>query len=452
MPKIVNLEQRQLLVFSEVIKDYPFLEKTLSENETIDESDLKNHDENERNFLKTFLPNIIKQATDEWKGNKDCIDKGVVSEKCSLCHTPNRYIYHIINQENGNTMNVGSDCIQKFDFNFSLSKGTTLKQHVDRQKRERYRLQKLSKINEKYPNIVNTLSEWKRLVSDCLIILPLAIEEPYLQYINEIQYLIDEYKDGSMGNEVFAKIDRLINIIQEKNVDIDAYVTNNIDNMFVPTRRIKYWLLENKKDNIVAYLKKTGRIDKVAIKEIHESDFINGIIPLINKGLKEKGFIIEKADFEKGMFLLKHGSMVFHCLFRDFLAYISGFAFNEEDVIFTKDSLLDLCHIYEKDSIDTLLDEISKLFKGTTIGIGYNDFASDDVVVFIRNKAEHDFAVLKMSVFLKAYKKYVLYDTKPDLEKGIKSLEDVSSRRYKMKEYGDFLYRNYGIKLRDLKH
>lgn len=63
------------------------------------------------NILKSSVSTDIELATKEWyvEGYQ-----GFGSDRCS-CGQPIKYVYSITNSQNGNTLTVGSTCIEKFD-------------------------------------------------------------------------------------------------------------------------------------------------------------------------------------------------------------------------------------------------------------------------------------------------------------------------------------------------
>ena len=80
-----------------------------------------------------YIKGLDKKAYNTLVYNKDILKKNVESEwnaerviktdndkkiKCSLCNTPNKYIFFIKNKINGKVLNVGSSCIKKFPFIF----------------------------------------------------------------------------------------------------------------------------------------------------------------------------------------------------------------------------------------------------------------------------------------------------------------------------------------------
>lgn len=57
----------------------------------------------------------LQRALSEWEYRGDAYDIGSAAETCQLCDHPDiRYQFEIVNKHNGNSLLVGSECINKF--------------------------------------------------------------------------------------------------------------------------------------------------------------------------------------------------------------------------------------------------------------------------------------------------------------------------------------------------
>lgn len=95
---LIRKKDRNKLLFSNITENYPWLLKLLQENEKISNLEVANLNEDKQNFIKHLIPNILNEASKEWKPSHEVfvrVLEGNKRKRCSLCGTPNKYIYYI---------------------------------------------------------------------------------------------------------------------------------------------------------------------------------------------------------------------------------------------------------------------------------------------------------------------------------------------------------------------
>ncbi|KJD38697.1 hypothetical protein QD46_17890 [Paenibacillus polymyxa] len=119
----ITRKQRNLLLYSDIVKEYKWLHKLLLKNETLKEENVPEKFKNDFTYV---APVILKQCGQEWKDDENVVnpveDLGQIErQKCSLCGTPTRYLCYIQNKINGKRINIGRDCAQE-EAGYSISK------------------------------------------------------------------------------------------------------------------------------------------------------------------------------------------------------------------------------------------------------------------------------------------------------------------------------------------
>lgn len=100
----------------------------------------------------------VKRALKEWKYLGDAYDLDFAEEVCQLCDHPGiRYQFEIVNTLNGNSLLIGSECINRFDIGVMDNDGATLQGEKAKKKVSRDRNKLIS--DAKLRSVINTLVE-----------------------------------------------------------------------------------------------------------------------------------------------------------------------------------------------------------------------------------------------------------------------------------------------------
>ncbi|TXL61101.1 hypothetical protein FHP05_13530 [Cerasibacillus terrae] len=98
----------------------------------------------------------IRKALDEWVYVGNMFDVEVPDETCELCDQQNiRYQFEIVNNQNSNSLLIGSECINRFNISVIDDSGSTLSTEDARKKVSKDRSRLVTKAKEK--SVLNTL-------------------------------------------------------------------------------------------------------------------------------------------------------------------------------------------------------------------------------------------------------------------------------------------------------
>jgi len=98
----------------------------------------------------------VKKALKEWLYQGNMYDVEIAEEICELCDHPNiRYQFEIINILNGNTLLIGSECINRFSIGVQDSNGNLLSADAAKRKvsKDRFKLITDAKVR----SVINSL-------------------------------------------------------------------------------------------------------------------------------------------------------------------------------------------------------------------------------------------------------------------------------------------------------
>lgn len=100
----------------------------------------------------------IRKALDEWTYEGNMFDVEIADEICDLCDQPNiRYQFEIVNNQNGNLLLIGSECITRFKISVIDESGNKLSFKAAKKKVSRDRSRLVTEAKEK--SVLNALVE-----------------------------------------------------------------------------------------------------------------------------------------------------------------------------------------------------------------------------------------------------------------------------------------------------
>ncbi|WP_405168535.1 hypothetical protein [Paenibacillus sp. FSL H3-0286] len=427
----VKKKQRNLLLKSEVTKDYPWLNTLLLANEKFGVELVP--DELKEEFI-NIVPFIIKQGSEEWKGNEDVLhpieDMGHARKRCALCGTKNRYIHYIKNRLNGNTLNVGKDCVEEFaDIDF-LQNG---KSRTELYKNAR-RIRKMSEINKKFNGIDLIIESWARIPARYDVIIPNSIEQPYFECGNLAKKYYDGYLDEKYSESIFKKIDVLLKQYYSFIQKMDDYQTSMINDKFVVTKAMMRWLRDKNFTEIIEKVKDEGKITTSTIQKMYESSFIKKISRDIVVILERLKLEVIKTDFENEYFVIKpemyNGQIIIRCNFDKVVYFFGGLLFNEKS--FANLDMKNLIRISELDddkSIENLVEVMNdKKFSKIRISLHFDSFELNEVD--ITNITNGEVSVISLKLFVEQSKRFLLHATESERIKFEEYLLNLDVKKY----------------------
>jgi hypothetical protein len=447
----ITKKQRNLMLYSQIIHEYPWLYQLLINHEKIDLEVVPVEFHNEFQFV---VPYILKQCAEEWKGSEQVLhpieDLGDDRKPCSLCGTPNRYIYYIQNRLNGNTLNVGSDCVEEFvDIDFlkdGKSKGQLL--------REAKKIRRRTIINKHIPGIEKTINTWESQLTQYHVLIPLSIEQPYMKAGNTLRDLYEGYLEEKYDETIFTEISQLISKKQTFVSEMEAYQQMYIGDKLIATPKMASWLERFGDLQTLSWLKEDGRVTSRSISRILEPSFIETILPdvsdlfdqiqieLADLDLENMAYILIPRMFQDGRIPIK-----LFCKVQKILDYYGVTLFGGKSrFAFDLNNIVKISDIYDEKSHDRLIEELKEVTKQSSVGISiHQDYYSMQEIDLI-DKHTNLILPFDLKTFIQEFKGLAFRLPKPtlyDLEQYVKQLP---GRRYTRKELNDI--RNVRDKLR----
>lgn len=431
----VKKKQRNLLLKSEVTKDYPWLCELLVANESFGVERVSAELKDE---FASIVPFIIKQGSEEWKGNEDVLfpveDMGEARKRCALCGTKNRYIHYIKNRLNGNTLNVGKDCVEEFaDIDF-LQNG---KSKAELYKNAR-KIRRMSEINKKINGIDLLIESWDRVPNRYDIIIPNSIEKPFL----ECGILTKKYYDGFLNEKysesIFKKIEDQMKQYYSFIQQMDDYQQNNIKDKFIVTKAMIRWLTDKGFNEMVATVKEEGKVSSSTIQRMYEPAFIKKINRDIVKMLERLDVEVTKTDYENGYYEIKpdmyNGQIILNCRFDKVVYFFGGLLFNEKPFAsLDMKNLIKVSNIGDDKSIENLIEVLShNKFKKLRVSLHYDSFELNEID--ITNIMNGEVSVINLKQFVDQSKRFLLHATESELQKFEDDMLSIDVKKYTKEE------------------
>ncbi|MGI6588957.1 MAG: hypothetical protein ACOX2N_09415 [Peptococcia bacterium] len=372
MRLFIKQNERQLLLYSQIVNDYPWLRDLLEQNEKISNELVKSFSKEKQEFIKTMFQRILKLASEEWERDNSKAVKDLGKDKqnwikCSLDNRPNRFVFYIKNYRNGISLNVGSECIEKFDL---ISK----KDRIQLQK-EAIRTRRLAKLNKIIPNVEEIIKNWDRDLKKQLIIIPSNLSVPYIQVGDKAKELFNKILDEESAN--VNELNSLLKQQKELLLKIDNYVNEHKDKPFIPNKKVEFWL-KNKNTmearEALENLQKLGKTTIFSIHRIREKEFMELLIPELNLVLK--GVKVESADYLREgyvYYLLKQKDIKLFCKHKILLEEYGGKILGEEpDYVPNFPRIIVNSKVYDDLSYSNIIDYVQDSLKNVRIKYNYD--------------------------------------------------------------------------------
>lgn len=361
---IFSKKEVNKLLFSETIKKskVPWLVDLLSPETALNKSDLS-HDQLQ--IIKEIRSDLLNNSIDEWVISKSpdgklILDMGENKKewyKCQLCGTNNRYIHYIKNKYTGDTINIGSDCVEEFG---ELGKvaNKNKRSHISAQLKNRRLVGLLGKI----PNAKSRIEKWNTFLNNLEIILPIKLEGPYIKLGEKAEKLFKRILNKNKNEQEIEQFKKVL-IKQDKYKEkILKYVDSNKDHLFVYSKKIDDWLRINRPNDhtrIKEIVQNEGHgfISSDIAHEINEPGFLktlatnygNNIDPEIMKVKKitSNGFVISVSPYF---------NIDLEITNRIFTKEYGSFAFGDKG-LFEKESLLVNSRCYSNGDKSIIIEE-----------------------------------------------------------------------------------------------
>lgn len=368
---LVSLKDRQLVLNSEAVKKYPNIENLLQKYEVIYESDFEDTDDfndEAQTFFRYSFAELRDEASREWYRiaveNEEISANKDTRIHCSLCRTPNRYIFYIKNKLNKSEMNVGSDCIEKFK---NLNDGNDIATiRVLKRKRESEfrRIDRINTFNAKYPNVESKIKAWKTDYENLPILMPAHIHNRFQELINESQMFYINYINGRLQKSTLDMFEKFIEDYKKQVIDIEKWIEENQNKRFICDREIAIWLQEKNQSKFLdQIIRDDGYYTKVSIDYIYEDNFINKFIDEFRLMIKEQYWTLEKISNQTVIFRYHipkwQSDILFSCTTKAFMGAFGKSLFENGSTITEKDIVGNTSLVWSIENIRNVIDRFN---------------------------------------------------------------------------------------------
>lgn len=434
------MEERQLVLNSAIIDEYPKLKKVLGKYKRIGIKDLENYDDFDadlRNVIIHVFKQIMEVAVEEWYGAHEFITIDPINPKdrtrCSLCGRRNIYIYHITNRHNNIKLNVGSECINKFSgIDNKALMGMTIKQAKSKAVKEAHRLRRIEAFNNRFPDSKVMLSNWKKEYNNLPIILPNDLHNNLTILYEEADGIYKTYESGRGTNEDLDKFGEIINLREELINKTNEFINLNKDQKFICSKEIYNWLRElgSEGDKIIEIIRNNeSMLTKESITSIYESKFLDKVIADFKVMLLHTNVTIERVLDGDIYFKFKDRKRRLECSLylsvKDFMQQY-GCKLLLEDQTITEYNLVDNAKFsFNEKNYTIIIDELKDILYGTKykVTLDYEDMRHG--LEFVNSQDNIFKNKISPTIFLNNHRKDILFknvDTQKNICKNISSI------------------------------
>ncbi|MBC6310135.1 hypothetical protein HCJ66_11360 [Listeria sp. FSL L7-1582] len=272
------------LLNSEYLKNINFvwLYDLLEIDKSLDFSDIPIE---KKDVYSETIQDILLKCSDEWiqtKGpngqpEEDMGDNEENWKNCSLCNTPNRFIFYIENTLNKIKINVGSECIKEFG---SIA-GAAQKSKTSMQKTAS-RARRLQDLLEIIPGVRTTVDKWEDFIIRLPILLSSKETDPYQDIGLQANNIFEKILNSGLKNDYVAQLKKLIRLGEDEKKKVLNRINELKKNDFVLTHEQVKWIRSNQPDKINEIIK--------MIKSSEDSLITLYSAPLINENTFLKTF------------------------------------------------------------------------------------------------------------------------------------------------------------------
>lgn len=411
---LVLLKERVLLensqIFNEISGEYPWLVNFLERNPNAKTTDLDNFEDEVQNFFKHRYNQIVTQAASEWASHKgrpvDIKDTDEMFE-CEFCHhKPIRFVFCIVNKLNGKELNVGGECVKHF--------GMNLGKDVRQLMKEMKEVRRLNSLEKAIPGIKKTISGWEGEMEILPVLIPLSLEEPYLQLGAKAKKIYTEYLQEDIFSEkdpdYFNKLQKILEQKQRMLKTIQEYVETNKNAKYVPGKEIISWIKRTGKNDdtqLLRWLKEDGKITWRTAFRIGEPSYLKSLILDFNEHLRNTRCSIEKLDHHKGsdgyIINVNSGEIRIFTKCRGFITDFGGLLFGE-----TVDKPLDFINLmqngtaYGENSANKIVSNLENRVNELGYGIYRQEYEYNELI--FQQKGADLYVIEKLEQFVEKFK------------------------------------------------
>lgn len=428
---LVSLEDRQIVLNSEAVQQYPIVEQILRKYDRIYKSDFEDtedFDKQTQTFFEYTFNELVELASNEWYASNRMNEMPSSKDEwptCSLCNTKNKLVHYIVNKNSKKELNVGSECIYKFpSLGFNHREISQIKN--DRIK-EFKRIDRINKINSLFPGIEYTLSQWNTDYENIPYVLPYELNHKLKDSIKEGNDVYKAYIEGK-GKVSLDKLDKIINDHKELYTKVNLFISSNKSNSNLCDSIVRKWLIDtHNQRTLIMIMKNNGLYDSDTIKYIYEDNFIKNRLPVLKEAFDK--LPIEFIEFRDNSLFFTYknkndrAEYILRCDIKNFMLNF-GEIFTNSSYSIDFSTLSEYLSIVFIDSnIKSLFDKIHYILQRSGYYIKY-DLVNNSIEY--NNKRKSLYSTGDLQVFCKANTSLIFTNDKQSKQKLIELLDRIS--------------------------
>ncbi|HBF2451793.1 TPA: hypothetical protein KRG96_003435 [Clostridioides difficile] len=434
LSKLSTLTEKNLIMNSSIIDDYPVLKKFYEVTPNLDESKLDTLDDETKNlFTSGFFEVIKNKAPNEWeidfsKTNK--IDSSDENSYCELCNKKIKNLCYIKNKINNKRLRVGSTCVTHF--------GIIDKKTLDEVIKQRNELKRRAELNKLINNVEKTLNNCDLFIEKSPIVIKNSKLEDFINIKKEAFNLKNKFISSNLESrekkEIVDKLNDRILGLEKGKVLLNRYIELNKNNKFILTKNILSSLDSNDFKGRESLLK-DGFVSEKNIFKINDIEFIRSISNDFNKYLRKYNMeIIDTVNRNGIMFyqidIYRKNLVIVDYKYNDFALNYGSLLFSKEPLEnISIESVFKSSRIINNITIKSIIDSIEGILYNTNFEI--EDIFYDFNEIVIKNNKNN---------------KYIILDFKYTIENFKYLLISEENQKQNLKKLIDFIKKSKNIK------
>lgn len=452
----IKRKEATLYVKSKISENVSWLKEKLTKNKEypyLSEDEYNSLEDSQKRFIDNRFRELLDYSISEWVieyDNREKNDEKVIN--CELCGQKNiQLLSKINNPKNNSSMIVGSSCINNYT-QMKDAYGKTLGQiRKESNSITNRRLKNEEILEKKFPNILNNIDKFNKIMSGNEYIIRGDIERAYRKLNSDINNKYSKYiKLKNISDKRFLEIEDINNRILQFFKAYENYIYECEKNIFGLTRNICKWCNLHYDYNLISKLTKDGKITKETISQIKEPAFLEQMILQFKEQLTLNKLLLKNGSIGRSFKVsIDNGNIYFDVDSGSFIDDYKDFLFNEVSVIrINKDQLIKNAIISDTQSLNNALSLIinSNISK-SEYKYRFSDLSFNELSFY--NKKDKMFYVVKFKEFINYFKICILKNkVNSKKDEILKYIKDISEL-YSYSDYSEHL-RNYGYNIKDI--
>lgn len=386
MALLVTKRDRNLLLGSRIISEYPVLVKFIKTTPNLQDTELHLLDEETKRFFKNIYRKVLNQASKEWVVDLNSVEYfSGDTMRCQLCgHRPIKNICVIENVYTKKRLKIGTECVK----HFGISKDADIDKLIEKSKR----IKRLEELDRAFPGIEREINEWELFIDKQPILVKKDVKEKYLELKKQVEEKLNSYIDPNTSEKQQRKLIKEIGQLRKNKrkemQKIKDYVREYKDNPLAPSKQLIQKLKSKGLIKVIDMLEEDGIIRHRTLFRIKDEEFSKSLVKSYNMKLKNLDCVIEKVVFKGDLgyqyIYKKKPNIKLFCKHSDLCMCYYNFITGDEGDDINFEGHLKISEIYDEGSVENFLFELFNQIKQKdyvidSIFYEYNDFFIYDV-------------------------------------------------------------------------